>query len=186
MVGPDHFLGSGHPNRAGLVAGQPPRLGLVESTDGGASWTTLSLSGEVDFHALVAEHGNVYGWDSGTGRFMASANRSEWDLRSTVGIYGFAVDPVDPDHLVGAGPDGLLESNDGARTWSALDGPVLVTLGWDETTGLWGVGPDGATHHRQPSGWVQAGSLPGQERTGIYRSTDGGETWDLHYSDDGS
>ncbi len=205
VVGPDHFLGSGHPDQAGLVAGQPTRLGLIESTDGGTSWTTLSLSGEGDFHALVAEHGYVYGWDSGTGRFMVSSDRNEWDVRSSVAIFSFAVDPSEPDHVIAAGPDGLLESNDGGQTWSVLDGPVLVTLSWDETTGLWGVGPDGVTHHRQPSGWVQAGTLPGQPqvllavsdamyaaavdsqaRTGIYRSTDGGKTWDLHYRDNGS
>ena len=125
-------------------------------------------------------------------------------MRSTVGIFGFAVDPADADHVVAAGPDGLLGSTDGGRTWSPQDGPLLVALSWDDTTGLWGVASDGATHHREPSGWVQAGSLPGQpqallatadalfavavdgQRTGIYRSTNGAETWDLHYRDDSS
>ena len=30
----------------------PPSVGLIQSTDGGRSWTGLSLSGEADFHAL--------------------------------------------------------------------------------------------------------------------------------------
>ncbi len=48
VVGPDHFLGSGHPDVAGSVAGQPGPLGLIESTDAGASWTALSLRGRAD------------------------------------------------------------------------------------------------------------------------------------------
>lgn len=205
VAGPDHFLGSGHPDQAGFDAGQPARLGLIESTDGGASWTNISLSGEVDFHALAAEHGNVYGWDSGTGRFMVSTDQSEWDVRSTVAVFGFAVDPGDADHIVAAGPDGFLESTDGGRAWTPQEGPMLVALSWDDATGLWGVAPDGATYRRQPTGWVQRAPLPGQPqallatpdalyaaaldsegRTGIYRSTNDGESWDLHYRDDGS
>jgi hypothetical protein len=203
VVGPDHFLGSGHPDQAGLEAGQPPRLGLIESTDGGASWTAISLGGEVDFHALAAAHDQVYGWDSGTGRFMVSTDGSDWDVRSTIGIFGFAVDPADAGHIVAAGPDGLLDSTDGGTIWSAIDGPPLVIVSWDETTGLWGVAPDGAVHHQESSGWGLAGGLPGQPqallattdalyaaafdsegRTGIYRSTDGGDTWELHFRDD--
>lgn len=37
VAGPDHFLGSGHPDVAGMQAGQPGRLGLIESTDAGAT-----------------------------------------------------------------------------------------------------------------------------------------------------
>jgi hypothetical protein len=37
VVGPNHFLGSGHPDVEGLQAGQPGLLGLIESTDGGAT-----------------------------------------------------------------------------------------------------------------------------------------------------
>jgi hypothetical protein len=58
VVGPDHFLTSGHPAEGSLG---PSSLGLVESTDGGNTWTSLSLAGEADFHALQARHGNIYG-----------------------------------------------------------------------------------------------------------------------------
>ena len=68
VEGPNHFLGSGHPDLAGMRAGQPAQLGLIESTDAGETWTALSLSGEVDFHGLAFAHDQVYGWDAGTGR----------------------------------------------------------------------------------------------------------------------
>ena len=37
VVGPNHFLGSGHPDAAGFRQGKPPRLGLIESTDAGVT-----------------------------------------------------------------------------------------------------------------------------------------------------
>ncbi len=45
VAGRNRFLGSGHPDVKGMQAGQPARLGLIESADGGATWSALSLSG---------------------------------------------------------------------------------------------------------------------------------------------
>lgn len=80
VVGPDHFLASGHPDMSGRLAGQPALLGLVESTDAGQSWANVSLSGEADFHGLSVVNGTVYGWDSTSRAFMVSAEsvRSWW------------------------------------------------------------------------------------------------------------
>ncbi len=204
VVGPDHFLGSGHPDLAGRRAGQPPQLGLIESTDGGATWTAISLSGEVDFHGLVDSHHQIYGWDAGTGRLMASTNRTDWETRSTLALFGFVVDPDNPDYLLAAGPEGLLVSIDGGRTWNPFAGPPLVVLSWGQTVGLWGVDPAGAVYRHSALGWTRTGEIPGEPqallatpgalyaaahdtdgRTGIYLSTDDGTTWKLHYQDRG-
>ncbi len=201
VIGPNQFLGSGHPDLPGLRAGQPEQLGVVESSDGGATWTVLALGGEADFHGLAAAHGQIYGWDARRGRFMVSADRVEWETRSTVDIVGFAVDPEDRDHIVAAGPRGLLDSTDGGSTWATVDGPVLSAVSWDGTGGLWGLSSDGSTYHYSANGWARAGSLPGEpaallvtaetlyaaatgdaNRTGIYRSNDG-VTWSLIYED---
>ena len=48
VVGPDHFLGSGHPDFRDRQLYDPdrrPLLGLVESRDAGRSWRPLSLLG---------------------------------------------------------------------------------------------------------------------------------------------
>ena len=34
-----------------------------------------------DFHSLVAAHGDVYGCDSASGRFMVSSDGKEWETR---------------------------------------------------------------------------------------------------------
>lgn len=202
VAGPDHFLGSGHPDVAGIANGQPSRLGLIESNDAGVSWTGLSLGGDVDFHALAFAHGQVYGWDSDSGRFMISTDQRTWETRSTLQLASFAVDPGNPDHLVATTPAGLVESSDGGRVWRGSQGPALVTLSWDSQAGLFGVDPAGAVWRQGTAGWEQAGRLPGQPQallatpdalwaaahdsadvTGIYRSTDGGQTWDLRYRD---
>ena len=205
VAGPDHFLGSGHPDVPAMRSGQPTQLGLIESTDAGETWTILSLGGAADFHGLAYAHEQVYGWNAGTGRFMVSTDKREWEIRSTVDLYSFAVDPDDADHIVGGRPDGLLaggltESIDGARTWRDAEGPDLVVVSWDADAGLWGAERGGAVWHRASSGWEQAGEVPGatqaflatadalyaaahdaDDRTAIYRSTDDGRTWDLRY-----
>ncbi len=202
VAGPDHFLGSGHPDFAGMQAGQPGQLGLIESTDGGATWASISLSGEVDFHGLAFAHDLVYGWDSGTGRFMVSADSEEWETRSTLAMYDFAVDPKDPDHLVGATPDGSVASTDGGRTWNDTDGPPFLAVSWDAHAGLWGADERGGIWSHTDGHWERVGLLPGQPQallatpdgmyaaahdnaqvTGIYRSTDDGRSWDLRYRD---
>ena len=203
VVGPDHFLGSGHPDVAGTRERLPGRLGLIESSDGGQTWEPVSLLGEVDFHGLAYAHGQVYGWDSTSGRFLVSADRTAWDERSTLDLFGFAVDQNDADHIVGAGPGGLVDSTDSGRTWARTDGPGLVVLSWDAETDLWGADQAGALWRRDAGEWTEAGELPGtpqallatadalyaaagdhdSDRTGIYFSDDGGRTWELRYRD---
>ncbi|MDQ3943869.1 MAG: YCF48-related protein [Actinomycetota bacterium] len=203
VAGPDRFLGSGHPDVQGFRQGQPRLLGLIESTDAGKSWSAVSLSGEVDFHALAFAHGRTYGWDSSSGRFMVSSDQRTWDTRSTRPLISFAVDPTDPDHIVAGDPEGLIDSNDGGRTWQRLRGPALVALSWEKTAGLVGADTGGVVHRSTDGGasWSRAGRLPGSPQallatadslyaaadvggtTGIYQSPDDGRTWSLRYRD---
>jgi hypothetical protein len=120
VVGPDHFLGSGHPDFRDTQLYQPdrrPLLGLIESRDAGRSWQPLSLLGEADFHALQIAHGLVYGYDATGQRFMVTRDRRRWQVRSTVELVGFAVSPTDPELVVATTGGVLLRSTDGGRHW---------------------------------------------------------------------
>jgi hypothetical protein len=132
VVGPDHFLGSGHPDFRDAqltVANKRPLLGLVESRDAGRSWQPLSLLGEADFHALEVAHGLVYGYDATGQRFMVTSDRRRWQVRSTVELAGFAVSPTDPNLVIGTTGRTLLCSTNGGRTWQQLQGPALAGPG---------------------------------------------------------
>lgn len=205
VAGPDDFLGSGHPDAAGVQQGKPGLLGLIGSTDAGETWENLSLSGEVDFHGLAYAHGRAYGWDSTNRRFMISEDQRTWDDRATLDLYGFAVDPDDARTLVGAAPGGVRRSTDDGRTWVEPSGPPIVAIAWAPDRTLWGVEASGAVQRSDDGGdtWAPTGRLPGQPQallaaeeglwaaakdgdgpSGIYRSTDGGGMWDLRYQDE--
>ena len=203
VVGAGHFLGSGHPDVAGRQAGQPPLLGLIESTNGGASWSAISLSGEADFHGLDSANGTIFGWDSSTRTFMTSADRRTWDRRSEIDLYGFVVDREQVDLVIGAAPDGIVRSTDGGRTWSVPTSPQLVALTDDDRGDLWGADASGAVWtsvdgvewsasgavHGEPTAiaaqddqlWIAV--LDDDRRTSIRWSTDQGGSWTVVYEE---
>ena len=154
VAGPDHFLASGHP---GADQDGPSSLGLIESTNGGRTWQSLSLAGEADFHALEYRHGQVYGVNSMTGQFMVSSDKQNWDTRTNLPMADFTVSPDDPKVILATTEQGLARSDDGGRSFGLVRGaPLLLLVSWAEDGTLVGVGPEGT----------------------VYRSTDGGEAWE--------
>lgn len=128
VAGPDRFLGSGHP---GSDQGLPPLLGLIESSDGGRSWKPVSLLGEADFHVLRSARGRVYGFDSASGRLLASPDGGgSFEQRDPPEpLLDLAIDPRDPERLVAASDAGLRASANGGRTWRRLGGQIAL-LAW--------------------------------------------------------
>lgn len=192
VAGPGHFLASGHP---GEGQGGPSSVGLIESTDAGETWETLSLSGEADFHALEYRHGRVYGLNSMTGQLLTSTDKQSWAEISSAEIADFAVSPDDPDVLVATTQQGLTRSTDDGTTFEAVESaPVMVFVSWADDGTLAGVTPDGVVYTAQePAGeWTEQAALDGQPEaltidsaTQIYAaangtvlaSTDGGATF---------
>ena len=196
VVGPDEFLGSGHPDGRDNA---PPFLGLIRSDDAGQSWEPISLRGEADFHVLEAASPRVYGfgsaWETRETQFLVSDDDGKtWDERDVPEpLISLALDPRDADHIFAAGERGLYESQDGGRRWTAREGEPGL-LGWRKDgltlvtmTGEVRVSADGQR-------WRVSGQIGGQpaafeaEERNLYaalhdgtikRSTDRGRTWQV-------
>ncbi len=198
VVGANQYLASGHP---GEGQDGPSSLGLIESTDGGQTWRSLSLAGEADFHSLEARHGRVYGLNSMTGGFMVSEDRRTWETRSQTPMADFAVSPEAPEVLLATTQQGVARSADGGRSFEPVPGaPVLLLVSWAEDGTIVGVDPDGAVHSSTDGGltWQPGGNLGAAPEaltaTGdggvfaavegaILYSTDGGRTFTVRYSE---
>ncbi|RSM81994.1 hypothetical protein DMH04_27030 [Kibdelosporangium aridum] len=192
VLGPRHFLGSGHPDPRD---DGPKHLGLIESTDAGQSWRSLSLTGKADFHALEAKHNQVYGHDSQSGQLMVTTDRQNWDPRARLALADFAVSPTNQDLLLATTQQGLTRSSDGGRTFTPIpNAPPLLLVDWPTADTLVGVDMDGNAYTSQDTGttWSRQGQVHGKPEaliangakevhvateTGIHTSHDGGRTF---------
>lgn len=201
IVGPDHFLVSGHPDARDRDL--PVLLGLMESIDAGKTWESRSLLGEADFHVLRHEHGRIYGYDSSGERIMVSTDGVEWRTLSSLQVLDMVVHPTRSRVLLATTQEGLLWSDDGGRTWEPVPGgnaPPLVLMAW-ESEGLWGAALDGTVFLSEDEGrtWGRRSALGGfpeallahdellfaaAHSMGILRSDDGGRTWESLYRPD--
>lgn len=197
VAGPDRFLGSGHPD---MREDKPVHLGLVLSTDRAETWQTLSLEGQVDFHALATVGSTVYGWDATSGSVMRSDDAgATWFTGTELDVTDIAVDPDDPAHLFVAGSDGLSESaNSGATFQPALTQPpqqlaYVRYLEPSDLPGLVGVDTRGSVWVYTGGAWKKQGSLPAPPEAftvagvqllaatagGVFTSVDTGTSWQL-------
>jgi photosystem II stability/assembly factor-like uncharacterized protein len=197
VIGPNHFLGSGHPGPGDRD--QPPHLGLIESNDAAQTWQVVSLSGQADFHAIEAKRGRVYGYDSVSGQLLVSTDMRSWDRRASGRFIDLAMSPDDPDEVLATADRGLVLSTDGGRTFAPISAaPSLVFVDWPRAALVVGVAPDGTVYTSGDGGaqWMSTGQVPGRPQaigantvadnteiyiaTGdvIYRSVDSAKTFE--------
>jgi hypothetical protein len=157
IAGPDHFLGSGHPD---LRERLPSHLGLIESRDRAETWQPLSLLGEADFHALEAKHGRIYGYDATSSTFMVSYDGRTWRRLARLDLADMTVSPSDPSVVIATAEQGLLRSDDGAGTFKPVPGaPRLVDCsaagfyGLDAAGAAW-ASPDGGQPGSAAASWA--------------------------------
>jgi hypothetical protein len=201
IVGPNRFLGSGHPDfNEAREKGLPPLLGLIESRDAGETWEPVSLLGKADFHVLRFAGERVYGYDASNDRLLVSADRGRtWkELAKPGPLVDLAVDPSDAGRIVAASAgglaEGLFESRDGGASWKRI-GAAVGLLAWPSRARLFVVvgggqvfaSPDGGRRlgYRgeiggEPAALLATGSgdlyVALHDGT-IKRSRDGGATW---------
>jgi hypothetical protein len=187
----DRWLASGHP---GADMEAPGNLGLRESRDGGTTWSEVSLSGEVDFHRLVAAGDTVMGMSAGDGKLLRSADDGKtWQDLGSPPLFDLAIDPDSATIVIGTTPDGPVRSTDGGATFVPITGaPLLALLGWD-TSAFIGISSTGQVHRSIDAGvtWTALGTLEGPATAlavsseavvalvgdTIVESTDGGMTF---------
>jgi hypothetical protein len=198
VVDDQTFLASGHPGSTS--SDLPGNLGLLESTDGGRTWTDRSLAGEVDFHALDAKHDVVYGLDSMTGQLLASEDQQNWERFDHVPFADVSISPDDAATIVITTEAGPMLSQDGGASLEPLDdAPVVVLVDWPRSDELYGVAPDGTVHRSADDGltWDDGASLSEMPQamtvgpdgavyvalaTSIMVSSDGGDTFTEYHT----
>jgi photosystem II stability/assembly factor-like uncharacterized protein len=197
VVGPDRFLGSGHPDTRDNL---PPFLGLIESTDAGRSWRAISRQGESDFHVLEAEGSRVYGFGSDyetrRPQFLASEDGGRTWRERTIPepLISLALSPGDPDHLIASSEGSLHESTNGGRRWTRLADEVGA-VAWPAPDRLYLIDRTGGVKRSDDRGrrWKAVGRAGGQPAAfetaaaedlyvalhdgTVKRSTDGGTSW---------
>lgn len=192
FVGPDHLLGSGHA-RAG--SGGSPDLGLIESTDGGLTWSAVAYQGKADLHLIRARGPGLTAYDIAGGRLLSTTDRGQtWRRRAAPGLLSdMAVDPADARHLIAVSERGALETRDGGMSWRPAGGDIDL-LAWPSAKRLFLVDATGSVKVSEDSGASShvVGSLGARPRAlaaqdgkrlwaaterGVLSSPDGGVTW---------
>ena len=157
----DRWLASGHP-AAGSTA--PGALGLLESIDEGVTWSPVALSGEVDFHRLVAAGDQLFGINSADNALLRSDDGGRsWTSAGAVPLFDLAVAPDNPDTLMGTTADGPVISTDAGTTFEAAPAPALIAfLAWTPRA-LVGVAADGQVLESTDRGanWQAKGQVAG-------------------------
>ena len=198
VVGPDRFLGSGHPDaRTDL----PPYLGLIESANAGERWEPVSLLGRADFHVLEAARERVYGFgtdfESRREQFLVSQDGGrEWRrLRVPESLLSLAINPDDRDEIMVSGRHSLYLSGDAGESWQSLPGSPGL-LAWPDSGPPYLVGKDGSVAVLEGRDWREVGEIGAEPAAfeadtadsrlyvalhdgSILQSPDGGGTWEL-------
>jgi photosystem II stability/assembly factor-like uncharacterized protein len=193
VVGPDRFLGSGHPD---LREDLPPLLGLIRSSDAGRSWQSVSLLGRADFHRIRVAGTDVIAIDSTSGLLMVSRDMgSTWRrLQPPEPLVDVAPDPSNTRRLVATTAAGALTSVDGGGSWRRLDGPAGL-IAWPSPNRLFVMDASGRVSMStgRGNGFRAVGAIGGEPAAfhadgavllaarhdgAILRSTDEGRSWE--------
>lgn len=131
------FYSSGHPHPS---AGMVNPLGLVKSTDGGTTLTTLAFEGESDFHVMGVGYENhaIYVINTqpnsklSTGMYYSLDDGQTWEQSAMQGLPGppiqVAVHPTEANVVAMATQSGLALSTDYGDTFALVGerGPVTA------------------------------------------------------------
>ncbi len=152
----DRLVASGHP---GVGSTLPDPVGLIRSADGGQSWQTVSLTGEIDFHALAVDGDRVAG-SATAGELMYSEDAgSTWTTiaqgeATALAWFDSRLWLADGSTLSSWGPGDAAPRAEGGSA-------ALLVAASSAGDRLWVLRPDGGLATTiDGSSWVDAGSVP--------------------------
>ena len=139
------FYSSGHPGPGSNLANP---LGLIRSSDGGRTFTTLSFAGESDFHLMGVGYNNhaIYALNPSpnsrlsVGLYYSLNDGQHWQQSAGQGIAAtpiqVAVHPTQAEIVAIATENGLFLSNDYGNTFNRVNAaaPVSAVI-FDSETG---------------------------------------------------
>ncbi|HWM10348.1 MAG TPA: hypothetical protein VNO82_13435 [Solirubrobacteraceae bacterium] len=193
--GPDRLIGSGHPPPDSDL---PATLGMIESDDGGATWSEISGLGETDYHAI-----QVSGSDTiVAGVFEAAAvslsrdgGKTFEERRTPDPLVDLEADPEDAERLIASTQQAVISSSDGGESWRERDRIPNVRFTWPEPDALYRIDPGGSVKFSADGGatWQDRGDTGGEPQAmfassadhlvvalidgTVKESDDGGRTW---------
>jgi len=169
--GPGIFFASGHP-AAGVDL--PTPVGLIRSTDAGATWTVLSRGGQSDFHALTTSSTVVTGFD---GVLRTKPDGKTWTQGGLTAPPRTLAAAPDGSQVLATTQQGVLSSTDGGRTWVSLaSAPLLSLATWADSKTIVGVTPQGALASSADAGrtWhTDLATVPGVQAVSASRDKTG-------------
>ncbi|MFM7210590.1 MAG: DUF305 domain-containing protein, partial [Actinomycetota bacterium] len=149
------LVASGHPGHGSSL---PDPLGLLRSTDGGVTWAPVSLTGQIDFHALAVDGDRIVG-QSTTGDLLYSVDAGQsWESIATANATSLAW--FDNRLWIANGQRLSSWSESGETTESNL-GPAVFLSSAVDGSALWAVLVDGTIHRTTDAvEWSMVGSVP--------------------------
>src|SRR5699024_638951 len=119
----------------------PNPLGLIESVDGGQSWATKSLSGEVDFHALTTDGNTLVGFDTANGIRTSTDSGVSWTDGIEIAARALAI--TDEGSRTTTAGALQISPNIGSTIATVPDAPALMMISADEDGTLCWIDTDG-------------------------------------------
>lgn len=147
--------------------------GLFRSMDGGATWERLATAAQVgsQITGIVINPQNplIMHLASNTGTYISTDGGHTWGVRLTGACPSIAIDPINPNNIiVGRQGQGVYRSTNGGLAYSKLSGGLPTTNNGLVLVDLC----DSSPSDMYAAIIGQNGSV-----NGLFRSTDGGNTW---------
>jgi len=160
--------------------------GVYKSTDAGQSWTLMSSGmGVIHIRALAIDPINsstIYAGTRNSGVFKTTDGGKNWtptnEGLTSLLVQSLAIDPINPSIIyAGTRDQGIFKSSDGGKNWNAVN--AGLTAFFVQALAIDPINPATIYAGTRASNVFREGASK-TAVDGVFKSTDGGETWAQH------